>query len=257
MKSRIYALLEVIFIVLFLFSAYKLVTIYKDYSEGDKIYEESADSYFEVPENDSDSGDKKLKLDIKSLKETNPDTIGWIYIEDTPISYPVLQNDNNTYYLKHAYNNKYSGFGSIFIDYRCNGDLTDKNTLIYGHNTKNGSMFGSLKKYKNADYLKKHPYIYIVCENKTYKYQIFSIYTTDTSDKSYTLDFASAADFRKWISYVDSNSLIDVMGNYKPTGKENVITLSTCVKHNSPERFVVFAIQTDIIENTDSIEIKK
>ena len=255
MKARIYALLEVIFIAMFIFSAYKLVTIYVDYSKGDEIYEESEDSYFEVPQNNTDK-DKDFKLDIDKLQKTNKDALGWIYIEDTPVSYPLLQTDNNQYYLKRTYNNVHSAFGSIFIDYRSSADLNDKNTLIYGHNTKNGSMFGSLKKYKKEEYLRNHPYIYIVYKDKTYKYQIFTAFTALTSNRVYTLDFESAADFRDWIRYVHSQSEVKVP-DIKPTGKEKIITLSTCTSRRDDERFVVLAVQVDVMDNGNSIELGK
>ncbi len=248
MKSRIYTILEIVFIALFIFSAYKLYTIYSDYSKGDQIYEESADTYFEFEETgESDVKGNNFTVDIEALKEENSEALGWIYIEDTPINYPLLQTDDNDYYLKHTYNRIYSAFGSIFLDYRCSSDLTDKNTIIYGHNTKNESMFGSLKKYKDETYFKKHPHIYLIYEDYTYKYEIFSMFTTTTSSNVYKLKFDSASDYRHWIRDMHAASVVDT-GEYKPTGKEKIITLSTCTSRTETERFVVLAKQIEAEE---------
>ncbi len=250
MKSRIYTILEIMFVALFIFSGYKLFTIYTDYSEGDQIYEESADTYFEVEEETREDGvnENTFTVDIDALKEENPEALGWIYIEDTPINYPLLQTDDNNYYLKHTYNNIYSAFGSIFLDYRSSADLTDKNTIIYGHNTKNESMFGSLKKYKDKTYFEDHPFIYIIYEDYTYKYQIFSMFTTTTTSKVYKIKFDTASSYRQWQRDMIANSVVNT-GEYKPTGKEKLITLSTCTSRTEKERFVVLARQVEMTEN--------
>ncbi len=250
MKSRIYTILEIMFIALFLISAYKLYTIYSNYSKGDEIYKESADTYLSVEENTDESGVKEnsFTVDFEALKEENAETLGWILIEDTPVNYPLLQTDDNDYYLKHTYNRIYSDFGSIFLDYRCSPDLTDKNTIVYGHNTKNESMFGSLKKYKDAAYLEEHPFIYIIYEDYIYKYAIFSMFTTTTSSDVYNLNFESAAEYRQWIRDMHAQTVTDT-GEYKPTGKEKIITLSTCTSRTEEERFVVLAMQVEAEEN--------
>lgn len=248
MKKGIYIILEIMFIALFLISAYKLYTIYNNYSKGDEIYEESVKTYVDIDNNSDKEGTESFSIDFESLKNENSDALGWILIEDTPVSYPLMQTDDNSYYLKHTYNRIYSDFGSIFIDYRCSADLSDKNTIIYGHNTKNESMFGSLKKYKDASYLESHPFIYIMYEDCTYKYAIFSAFTTDTSSDVYTLSFESASKYREWIRNMHSKSLIDT-GEYKPTGKEKIITLSTCTSRTETERFVVLAMQVEMQEN--------
>lgn len=258
MKKRIYTILEIMFIALFIISAYKLYTIYQNYSKGDEIYDESAKTYLDIekPSDDTDDKDSAFSVDFDALKEENSETLGWILIEDTPVSYPLMQTDNNDYYLKHTYNRIYSDFGSIFIDYRCSSDLSDKNTIIYGHNTKNDSMFGSLKKYKDAAYLEQHPFIYLIYEDYVYKYAIFSMFTTTTSSNVYTLDFESAADYRQWIRDMHSHSVVDT-GEYKPTGKEKIITLSTCTSRTETERFVILAIQVEAKENKMISEAEK
>ena len=87
-------------------------------------------------------------MDFSSLQAINPEIIGWINGKGTRIDYPVLQTDNNDYYLRHMYNREYSLNGAIFMDCRCSKDFSDKNTVIYGHNMRNGAMLEDLEKYK-------------------------------------------------------------------------------------------------------------
>lgn len=240
MKKKLYTVLEIIFIALFIFSCYKLCTMLHDYYEGDKIYDSSKE-YFKAPEND-DSEDPvpDMDVDLESLKEINEDIIGWIYIPDTKISYPLLYGSNNDYYLKRTYNRIYSDFGSIFVDSRNTEDFSDNNTIIYGHNTKNGSMFGSLKKYKEKSYLDEHPYVYIILEDKVAKYKIISSYTVEVTDDVYTYNFSDNNAYTDWLKTVCASSEVESPKTDFENNKK-VITLSTCTSRTKTERFVVVA----------------
>lgn len=235
MKERIYAILEVAFIALFCFSVFKLVEIGLNYMKGDEIYEGSKDYLVET---EKSTDENYFEVDIEGLQEVNPDIIGWIRIPNTPVDYPLLQPDNNDYYLKHTYNDIYSDFGSIFIDYR--SDFYSDNTLIYGHNTKNDSMFGSLKKYKQKDYFDEHPYIYIIYGDKLYKYAIIAALTVETSDPVYTFNFDDKDELAAWIDDLVSRSEVET-NKEAATGNEHVLTLSTCTSRTKTERFVVIA----------------
>lgn len=239
MKVRIYAILEVAFIALFVFSCFKIAVMVADYRIGDNIYETSKD-YFKVSD-DGEGGDKlDFEIDLSSLKSINEDIKGWIYIPDTEISYPLLYDDNNDYYLKHTYNNIYSDFGSIFIDYRCSDSMQNQNTIIYGHNTKNGSMFGSLKKYKSQSYLEEHPLVYLIFDSKVYTYKIISAFTAQTSDSVYTIGFESEENYAEWLQSICKLSEVGT-DKLDFENNEKVITLTTCTSRTKTERFVVIA----------------
>ncbi|MDR0314378.1 MAG: sortase, partial [Oscillospiraceae bacterium] len=151
-KRIILTVLEVLFLALFVFALINIVNIYNSYRQGDEIYEEAKDKYFD---------ESSFKIDLEGIKKVNPEIVGWVLIEDSKVSYPLLQTMDNNKYLKLTYDLKQSNFGSIFIDFNNNADMSDQHTIIYGHNTRNGSMFGSLKSYRDADYFKSHPYIYV------------------------------------------------------------------------------------------------
>lgn len=118
---------------------------------------------------------KEPTIDWNCLKSTNKNIIGWIEIEDTKINYPILQDNSNLYYLKHTYNKKYSSSGSIFTTNE--NPFIDNETVIYGHNMKNGSMFSSLGKYLDKDYLYSHQNFKIYTPKGDYKATIFSAYS--------------------------------------------------------------------------------
>ena len=152
-------------LAVFLFALYNVVTIIQNYREIDKTYDEAVGQFTEIPSKTSDEesdGTGVPEVDFDALLQVNSDVIGWIYIEDTDISYPLLCGRDNQQYLFQSYEKKYLTAGSIYIDYRCSRDFTDSRTVVYGHNMHNGSMFGKLDKFTKESYMKKHPYVYIL-----------------------------------------------------------------------------------------------
>ncbi len=131
-------ILKCFIILIFLISLFNITISIKKYSDGRKVY------------NDIRYTKEKENID---LKEINPDYMGWINIENTPIDYPVVKGKDNEFYLTRDFNKKYLALGSIFMDYRNKG-FEDKNVVIYGHHMRDKSMFGSLKKFKDIEYLK-------------------------------------------------------------------------------------------------------
>ena len=248
-KRKIYTALEVFFAVLLVIAVIRLAYIGYNYYKGDQIYDNAVAEYVEENPNPVADGqttiDLGFQVDFKKLYKTNEEIIGWIYIPDTPVNYPLLYTDNNSYYLKHTYEKEYSDFGSIFLATECSSDFSDTHSLIYGHNTKNNSMFGSLKKYKDSAYLKEHPYFYIVQDDRVLEYKIVSAFTAETSDDIYLLTFEDDPAFITWLQNVEQLSVVDCSAP-EVTGKEKVVTLSTCTSRTKTERFVV----NGILENT-------
>ena len=127
------------------------------------------------------------EIDFVSLKEINEDVVGWLYLPDTVINYPVVQGEDNSYYLKHLVDGSYNANGSLFVDYHNKMDFSDDNTLIYGHHMDSGKMFATLVKYKNQEFYDAHPVAYFLTEEKDYKIEIFSGYVTTHDSDSYLL----------------------------------------------------------------------
>ncbi len=181
------------------------------------------------------------ELVYNELLKINEDTIGWIKVKNTNINYPIVQTNNNDYYLNHAFDKTENIAGWIFADYRNNMDTISKNTIIYGHSVRGRNlMFGSLKNvlnenwYTNPENLK----IELNIKGTTYNWQIFSIYTTKVTNDYLVSDFNSESSFINYISMVKNRSIKDFGINIGNDDK--ILTLSTCY-NDSNYRLVVHA----------------
>ncbi|MBO4383498.1 MAG: class B sortase [Clostridia bacterium] len=253
-RNMLLTVLEVLFALIFLFAVFQAGRILYSYHEGDSFYEDSQDQFLtetDTPASEGGVGPEALgfQVDLAGLQKVNPDVKGWIYIPDTAVSYPLLWSKSDNTYLRTTYTGEHSVFGSIFFSHQCSPELTDQHTIIYGHNTKNGSMFGGLKEYKKKDYFYAHPYVYLIMKGTTYQYRVVSCFTANTSDDVYILSFAKNTDFQKWIAKLVVQSDVDP-GTVAITGMEQVLTLSTCTSRTKTERFVVNAIQVSSWPNT-------
>lgn len=178
-----------------------------------------------------------LQINHERLKKENSDYIGWIYIPDTKISYPIVKGPNNDYYLHRTFERKSAYAGSIFIDSFSENGLDQKNVILYGHNMKNGTMFGTLKQYRDKEFFLNHPYIEVYTEEKFYLYEIFA--AREVSSDINTLNYQ-----------LDNFEIDEYISNAKNTSihfKENltssqIITLSTCM-NNDALRFIINGIR--------------
>jgi len=182
----------------------------------------------------------KYNIDFKSLKEQNPDTIAYIKVNNTNIDYVVVKGNDNEYYLKHNFEKKWNIAGWIFGDYHNKFDGTDKNLVIYGHNTKDGSMFGTLVNILNKDWYEKEENheIVLVTEKDQYIYQVFSTYSIKPEDYYINTEFSNDDEFKKYIEEVKSRSNYDYQ--IEVNEKDKILTLSSCL-YDSTRRVVLHA----------------
>ncbi len=239
-------------VCLVIFCAWKLISIISEYGSGSKEYSQLEQYVLSEPVSPEDADDSSAgadsetgeeagtlqRIDLASLQEINNEAIGWIEIPDTKISYPLVHTADNSWYLTHTFNGDENSSGSIFVETSNSADFTDLHTIIYGHNMKNGSMFGTLKKYKKQSYYEKHPYIYIDLADGTHCYQIFSCHEAETSDISYTIGYAQDDVYQAFLDELTASSLYDT--GVSVSTSDSVITLSTCT-NNGTARFVVHA----------------
>ena len=163
--------------------------------------------------------------------------IGWLEMEavDT-INYPIVQGEDNDYYLHRTFQRTDNFAGSIFMDYMNKSNFGQRNTIVYGHNMKNGSMFGSLKNYRDQEVYKKSPYFWIYTPTRIYKYEIFSCAEVDKFGQDYQITFRDKEDFQEFIYHAQDQSLYDTGVDVDYT--DTVVTLSTCTG-NEATRFIV------------------
>ena len=185
------------------------------------------------------------QINLEALREVNPDVIGWILIPDTKINYPILQGSDNDYYLKHTWDGKRYAVGSIFMEHLNHSDFTDFNTIIYGHNMNDGSMFAGIREYRNLEYWEKHPYIYIRNDQGSYRYEIFSSYLAKVGSHTYAIDFSKEESRYAFVNNAIVDSVIET--GVEPDSTDRILTLSTC-KGGSTTRWVVHARLKMILE---------
>ena len=196
-----------------------------------------------VPPLEPPSGAAPLSgVDVAALQAVNPDVIGWIEIPDTGLSYPLVQGADNDYYLSHTWQNTRSAVGSIFMDFRSSADLSDFNTILYGHNMNNGTMFGYLHQFQDPAFLAAHPCLYIADdEGNSRTYRIFAVYEVRVSTaESYVLSFADTAEKQAFLDACLALSAMDT--GVVPTVEDRIVTLSTCTGRGHTSRWVVQAV---------------
>ena len=187
---------------------------------------EEAEERKELKSNENREDFPEMEVDFKALREKNPDTVGWLYVGSCGISYPIVQGEDNDYYMNHTFEGTVNSSGAIIMDYRDDKYLKDWNTFIYGHNMKNGSMFGSLKKLLNDETLyDSDPYIYVYLPGYIYRYKIFSYYKDKPDSKMYwTAD--TLQEYRQYIRDALSLSVRDL--GVETSEENNIVTLVTC-----------------------------
>lgn len=177
---------------------------------------------------------------FSTLQEINKDTIGWLTVNNTRIDYPVVQAKDNDYYLKRDYYQNKNRHGWIFMDYRNNPDELNENTIIYGHNLANQTMFGTLRYALNSYWYKKsaNQIITFNTPNENMKFQIFSIYTIPTTNDYLDITFPTTDAYQTYIDLVKGRSIYDF--NIEVTTDDKILTLSTCANGND-KRLVIHA----------------
>lgn len=219
--NTVLAGLIICLLLVFLAAAGKLFGAYLKYQKGDVSYEKLQEYVQEPEEEESPESEKEkeepknryLEIDFAGLKAVNPDVIAWIQIPALDISYPVVQGKDNAYYLHHLFSGESNINGSIFVDCHNQPDFTDQNTIVYGHNMKNGSMFGTLDKYQDKELFEQHPEFYLYLPDKILKYRIFSCYAGRTGSEGYRYHFPEAEDFQTFLDtvfYITDNMMLEL-----------------------------------------------
>lgn len=177
------------------------------------------------------------QVDLRGLREENPDVIGWICIPDTELSYPLVQGEDNSFYLNRTWRQRRNSAGAIFMEHSCSADFSDYHTIIYGHRMNNDSMFGTLKYYDSLDFWREHPSVYVVTEDSVRRYDIFSAQEAGVKDTLYRLDIEEKHLEKELIAYCAGGSVLDT-GLVPETGNP-ILTLSTCTRRGRSTRWVV------------------
>lgn len=225
-------IISILAVIVLLSSSYKIASYFYHSESNKKIYKDLSREYESIEKTD----------DIKeeSLKSINKNIVGWLKLPNTKINYPLVQGDDNLFYLNHDINNKYSIHGSIFMDYR-NKNSDDKNLIIYGHHMKDGTMFKDLVKYKEAEFFKENNLVYLDIDGKILEYEIFSVIVTQGDSDYISIDFNDSDEFLNYIEDVRRNSLFNRDIDFN--GDEEILTLSTCSYEFDNARTAIYAVK--------------
>ena len=182
-------------------------------------------------------------VDFEALRETGPDIIGWLSLPDTVINYPVTQADDNEYYLHHLYDGTYNKVGCLFADYENKADFSDRNTIIYGHNMRDGSMFAALNEYDEQSYFDTHKQMYLVTPEGSYLCEIFAAFVAKPSESGsdtspWRLSWKDDGSYTTWLTAMAERSVVET--DVTVTSSDKVLTLSTCTPGGA-SRFIVMA----------------
>ena len=184
-----------------------------------------------------------IQVDFEALHQQNPDIIAWIYSPDTPINYPVVQSEDNSYYLRRLIDGTRNTAGTIFADFRNAPDLTDRNTLVYGHNMKNNTMFGTLSEYRKQSYYEDHSTLWLLTPDAAYKLEPLSGFVTRADSDSYTL-FETQEELRSYLDEAVSQSGFQTDVDLDTV--ERIVTLSTCTYQGDDKRFILVCALTEL-----------
>ena len=240
-KKKVLASITIIgiFLVLLFVSGCKIINYLKDNKENKEIVEELSEMIVPVIKNDEEVK-VEYNVDFKGLKEKNSDTVAYLKVKGTSIDYVVLKGEDNEFYLKHNFNKEKNVSGWVFADFHNKFDGMDKNIVIYAHNTRDGSMFGTLKSVLNEDWQKNKDNLKIVfvTEKGLYYYQVFSTYTALPEDYYIKTSFIDENEFSEFVNIIKARSNNDY--NVEVTKDDNLLTLSSCVSNGS-KRVVLHA----------------
>lgn len=230
-KAILNLILYIILLSILIYSGIKIFKWYKDKTNNNKIVEQIKNTVI-VEENNEDGNEKGYTVDFNKLKEQNNETIAWLKINNTNVEYPVVKATNNSFYLNHSFDKSKNSAGWIFADYKNKFDNTDKNIVIYGHNMRDGSMFGSMLNILDAQWYENEENTNITLYNENEKciYKVFSIYKIENEDYYIKTEFKNDNEFEEFVKNLKKRSIKDF--NVDISKDDNILTLSTCANNN-------------------------
>lgn len=282
-KSKLRDILIVILFLILLYCIGSLGYRFYQYQQGTSTYNEAEElvalpdfSNIEVPattmtnntdSTKADSADVSIEetaaapdpytealrnMDFAELQKVNSDILGWIVMPNTIVSYPLVQAADNDFYLYRTWKKSDSIVGSIFMDSLCSPDLSDFHTLIYGHNMNNGSMFGTLKKFKTLEYWQTHQNFMISTDDGVYTYKIFSAFEANLTDPVFMVKINRDDEKQMLIDCAVTKSAIAI--GMVPTTEDQIVTLSTCTGRGHETRWVVLGILESFAASEPQVE---
>jgi len=234
-----------------MFGLLMLLTIFTTYTEGAQMHDTLAQHIMLAPEVETEAlyvPDEELEepieeyvpeetfplpygvvlpeVDWDALREINPNAIAWIILEGTPINYPIVQGENNYHYLNHLFDGRRNRGGTIFADTYNRSGFRDHNTILYGHNMRDGSMFAAIRNFREQGFFDAHPMAFLLTPERNYVIRFFAGHTTEVGSPNWQIRFTGEAEFAAWIE--ENRLLSDFVSDVEVSASNRVVTLATC-----------------------------
>ena len=240
-KEILRRIIFILSLVVFIWSSYKIFITLNEYRNNKNTYKEVQEFAPEVVDNDE--GEKSYSLtpeDYDKLLSINNDFKVWLTVPNTNINYPVVQTSDNAYYLTNNFKRESNPGGAIFISCDNVSPFEERNTIIHGHNMRDGSMFASLNKFKEEDFFNDNKYVYVNLRDKVLKYEVFSTYVEEANIESYKYSFGTDEDYVSFLNKIRNKSM-HYRDGVELTKDDKIITLSTCTYEINDGRLLVQA----------------
>lgn len=234
-KSRksIYILILIVLIGILAFSVFSIGRVLYGYMQGRSTYSRIAE------EAGAKKGKDSVEIDFRKLRKKYPDVKAWLYSRGTVINYPVAQGGQDSeWYLHHTLDGRWNGAGTLFIDERNEKPFAEFLTVIYGHHMRDGSMFGSLVKYRDRKYYEKHRVIRLYTPKRSYNVIVIGACTIPGNSERYRFGFSDDEEKQEYLDWISTNTETDCRDS--ATVKDRLVMLSTCTYEFDDARFVLF-----------------
>ena len=247
-----------VFLCVFGFSAYKIISTINGYKVAEENYNSMSQQFVTTtettPKPSAEPGNEEeeeepvevspISVDFAALQAQNPEAAGWIYCPNTVINYPIAHTEDNFTYLDHLLSGEMNANGTIFIDCQNAKDFSDKNTLVYGHNMNDGSMFASLRNYRDAAYYPEHPCLYISTPENNYRLDLFAGFVTEPDSYVYARQFDADEQFLAYVESAKAESTFQ--SDVEVSIEDRIVVLSTCTYEFDDARYVVIGKLVEI-----------
>lgn len=219
----------------------------EEFVQQEEVVEEES-----LPSEAVDEQKEELPIDFEGLQQINPEIYAWIRVPDTNIDYPILQHldDDQSYYLSRDIYGENNQAGSLYTEYYNSRDFQEPNTVIYGHNMKNGSMFHNIRYFAKQEYFDEHEELYIYLPDKIMKYQIIACYEYDDRHLLGSFDFYDEEVFAQYLEDIMNPRSMYAMirEGVELTTEDKLVTLSTCVANKPNNRRLLQAVLVEELE---------
>lgn len=252
-KKTVWKALYILLVVLCLLCiAGMIIYLKNDKEEEQEAQQQHTEVMEEYVAEEAEVEKAELPIDFASLQEINPEIYAWIEIPDTNVNYPILQHDDEdqSYYLTRDMYGEDQQAGSIYTEYYNSRDFTDPNTIIYGHNMRNGSMFHNLRYFAEQEFFDTHEDLYIYIPDKILKYRIITSYEYDDRHLLGSYDFFNEEVYAEYLEEIMNPRSMYTMvrEDCELTTEDRIITLSTCVANKPNNRRLLQAVLIEEIE---------